>query len=277
MVSLASMPESTKHSRSRNRLSQGFVTTLSTILAKGAVSLGATRPDLASEGPKKRSMVSATPACSPEGNSAPFQTIQPCSKPEAPLRHAGGLSGHCWSSPEQSISSIFNYAMPHAPRSIAYSTPDVQASLLATKMHRLHCYARLRGRQLCPAARAAFPHLVSHTADVALRISRAYDSAPTQVTAQGGCREGGRALLQGPHLFLQSLPLRESLWPALLQDHGCILLPIACRDKVCLRRVCIPLHTAGTVSLHGTPAPVVSTFPIADYRTCAGCKPNTSS
>lgn len=85
MVSLASMPESTKHSRSRNCLSQGFVTTLSTILAKGAVSLGATRPDLASEGPKKRSMVSATPACSSNGDSAcpPGQTI----------------SGQAWSAP----------------------------------------------------------------------------------------------------------------------------------------------------------------------------------
>ena len=62
MVSLASIPDSTKHSRSRNRLSQVLVTTLSTILAKGAVSLGATRPALASEGPKKRSMVSTTPA-----------------------------------------------------------------------------------------------------------------------------------------------------------------------------------------------------------------------
>ena len=148
--------------------------------------------------------------------------------------------------------------------------PDLQASFLATKIQRLRCCARLLGRQLCLAARAASPHLKAGSSYcvAALGISRACDSAPTQVTAQGGCREGGRALLQGPHLFLQPLPLRESLWPALLQDDGCILLPIACRDKVCLWRVCIPLHTAGTVSLHGTPAPVVSTVPIADCRYC---------
>ena len=52
---------STKHSKSRKRLSQVLVTTLSTILEKGAVSLGATSPVFASDGPKKRSIVSSTP------------------------------------------------------------------------------------------------------------------------------------------------------------------------------------------------------------------------
>ena len=51
----------TKHSRSRKERSQGLVTTGSTTLAKGAVSLGAWRPVRASLGPK-RAMVNTTPA-----------------------------------------------------------------------------------------------------------------------------------------------------------------------------------------------------------------------
>ena len=121
--------------------------------------------------------------------------------------------------------------------------------------------------------KATYPHLVSVTAVAVPRTSRVCDSALTQVTAQGGCREGGCALLQGPHLFLQSLPLRKSLWPALLQDHGCILLPIACRDKVCLGCVCIPLHTAEKGSCQDTPAPVVSTCPISKCRFCTAGSP----
>lgn len=52
---------STKHSRSRRRLSQGSVTTLSTILAKGAVRLGACSPVFSRLGPSRAAVI-ATPA-----------------------------------------------------------------------------------------------------------------------------------------------------------------------------------------------------------------------
>jgi len=66
----------------------------------------------------------------------------------------------------------------------------------------------------------------------------------TYIAAQGSCREGGGSLLQGPHLILQSLPLRQRLWTALLQDHGCVLLPVTHCLEAGLRRVGIPLHVA---------------------------------
>ena len=166
MVSLASMPESTKHSRSRNRLSQGFVTVLSTILAKGAVSLGANRPDLASEGPKKRSMVSATPASRMATQHPPQEQHLAAS-----LCHAVAMLGHCCAEAEQGRCSKGGHALLHIPCSLANDAPEVQAILLGTKMLRLRCCTRLLGRQLRPAARAVPPRLATSTALAALRIA----------------------------------------------------------------------------------------------------------
>lgn len=48
----------------------------------------------------------------------------------------------------------------------------------------------------------------------------------TKISPESSRREQRRPLLQGPQLVFQLAPLLQGLVPALLLDHGCILLAI---------------------------------------------------
>ena len=66
----------------------------------------------------------------------------------------------------------------------------------------------------------------------------------TKISPESSCREQRRPLLQGPQLVFQLPPLLQGLVPALLLDHGCILLAVGDHWEGALRSVGDPLQGA---------------------------------